>query len=143
MDRSNVQGDLLSLPFKDHSFEEIHLVHVFEHIKRPNQLPVLRELHRVLEKGGALFIEVPDFKSGISLLVGAWKAGNKQMAHNMTASLYGKQRYPGDAHHWAFTPDTLNNMLRDAAAWGSSELPTEMISSHHKQEPVLLVKVTR
>ena len=149
-DKTEVRGDMLHLPFKDKSFDEIHLVHVFEHIKRPDQLPCLREMHRVLEKGGSLFIEVPDFQKTIDMLVQAWTRPNdwnyQQVAHNMTASLYGKQRYPGDAHHWAFTPRTLHEALDGAVKWSHFEIiegHKNMISPHFRFEQVILVKVTR
>lgn len=150
-DKIEVRGDLIKLPFKDQSFDEIHLVHVFEHIQRPDQLPVLREMYRVLEPGGSLYVEVPDFKRTIAMLVKAWSLPNnwnyQQVAHNMTASLYGKQRYPGDAHHWAFTLETLREMLEGAEKWSSFEVvPVDTqtnISPHYKLEYVLLVKVTR
>jgi predicted SAM-dependent methyltransferase len=142
-----VRGDMTGLPFADGSFEEIHLVHVFEHIQRPDQIPTLRELHRVLEPGGALFIEVPDFKAIINLLVQAWSRPNdwgyQQLAHNMTASLYGKQRYPGDAHHWAFTAEALTDFLEGACKWASLDFPSESISNHFRQEPVLLIRAVK
>ncbi len=148
--KTEVQGDMLHLPFKDKSFDEIHLVHVFEHIQRPDQLPCLREMHRVLEKGGSLFIEVPDFQKTVEILMAVWTRPDdwnyQRIAHNMTASLYGKQRYPGDAHHWGFTPRTLHEALDGAVKWSSfSRLvdPDAMISPHYKMEPVILVKVTR
>ena len=146
-----VCADMAYLPFDADSFDEIHLVHVFEHIRRPLQLPVLREMYRVLEPGGTLFIEVPDFKSTIQLLIKGWSKPDdenyQQLAHNMTASLYGKQRYDGDQHCWAFTVESMHEMLVGALdhKWSSLEVlgRNHAISDHWKHEHVLLFRAIK
>lgn len=53
----DVVGDLHSLPFKDNSFDAILCVVVFEHLKNP--FKAMKELSRVLKKGGAIFAVFP------------------------------------------------------------------------------------
>jgi SAM-dependent methyltransferase len=48
------------LPFDDSEFESILLDNVVEHIESPN--PLLKEVHRVLNKNGVLIIGVPGKK---------------------------------------------------------------------------------
>lgn len=48
-------------PFKSGSVDEIHLYHVLEHLQEP--IKKLEELHRILKKGGKLYIRVPHFSS--------------------------------------------------------------------------------
>lgn len=51
----------LPLPFTDDAFEEILAYDVLEHIA--DFIPLMRELHRILKKGGKLLIRVPHFTS--------------------------------------------------------------------------------
>ncbi len=50
----------LPLPFANKEFDEILAQDVLEHV---NYTPVLKDLHRILKKGGALHIRVPHFTS--------------------------------------------------------------------------------
>ena len=50
----------LPLPFADEEFDEILCQDVLEHIE---YIPVLKELHRILKKGGTIVIRVPHFTS--------------------------------------------------------------------------------
>ena len=50
----------LPLPFSDAAFEEIVCQDVLEHV---DLVPVLKDLHRVLEPGGRLHIRSPHFTS--------------------------------------------------------------------------------
>lgn len=53
----DVQGDLLALPFAREIADLVLNLQVLEHVRRPGA--VLRELHRVLEKGGKLYLSAP------------------------------------------------------------------------------------
>jgi len=52
-----VQGSLLELPFRDHSFDDVVAMEVLEHVTDPNQ--AFSELSRVLKNGGRIIISVP------------------------------------------------------------------------------------
>lgn len=52
-----VEGDIEKMPFKDGSFSTIVCTEVIEH--QPDPKPTVRELGRVLEKGGVLIGSVP------------------------------------------------------------------------------------
>jgi len=51
----------LPYPFRNDSCEEIHAYHILEHLFDFEW--TMRELHRILKKGGRLFIKVPHFTS--------------------------------------------------------------------------------
>lgn len=51
-------------PFSDNSFDVIEASHVLEHLDRP--FLVMKELHRILKKGGSLIIKVPHFSRGFT-----------------------------------------------------------------------------
>lgn len=55
--RPDVQADAASIPFKDSCFDAVICSELLEHV--PDPPAVLREIHRVLQKGGTLLICVP------------------------------------------------------------------------------------
>lgn len=56
----DVLGDALRIPFADGAFDLVWLGGVLEHIQDPRQ--AIKEIHRVLKKGGYLYAEVPFFQ---------------------------------------------------------------------------------
>jgi SAM-dependent methyltransferase len=44
-------------PFEDNTFDEIHAYFILEHLD--NHFEAMQELHRILKKGGVLYIRVP------------------------------------------------------------------------------------
>lgn len=55
-----VQGRAESLPFKEGTFDLVLALDLLEHL--PDDLKGLREMHRVLKKGGTLLVSVPSYK---------------------------------------------------------------------------------
>lgn len=53
----DVKADLTKLPFEDCSFDVVFCNHVLEHIEE--DMAAMRELHRVLRKGGWGIVQVP------------------------------------------------------------------------------------
>lgn len=137
--RINVVGDMVHLPFRDNSFDEIHCIHVLEHLTREKQAPVIKELKRVSKPGCPVYIEVPDFEKVCKLFLEELEKGNLEQARIWTVSVYGKSERKGMAHHWGFTKQFLSKLLQ-SCGFTTVEFPTEMISNHYKQEPVILSK---
>ena len=54
---ADVKADICALPFQDNSFDLILCNHVLEHI--PDDATAMKELYRVLKKGGTLIAQVP------------------------------------------------------------------------------------
>jgi predicted SAM-dependent methyltransferase len=124
-------------------FEEVHCVHVLEHINRNFRQEVVNQLHRVTSPGGVAYIEVPDFQTIILVLAQAFISRDVTLQHNMTTSIYGKQRYAGDQHCWGFTVDTLSDLcLKTGFTAVKVQTPNDAnftpISAHYQQEPILL-----
>jgi predicted SAM-dependent methyltransferase len=61
--RPHVVGDAFKMPFKDNAFEEIHCIHVLEHLGRDKWPIMLAEMFRVLTPDGQCYVEVPDFEA--------------------------------------------------------------------------------
>jgi len=55
--RPPIEADAKHLPFKNASFDSILCLEVLEHVDSPSK--VMREMARVLKKGGVLYLTVP------------------------------------------------------------------------------------
>ena len=137
--RIDVIGNAIKLPFTENSFDEIHCIHVLEHMTREKQVPVLKEMQRVLKEGCSAYIEVPDIITVAKRMVKAYEDKDFEQSRIWTVSMYGKSEREGMAHHWGFSKHYLATKIAKAGfkAFG---FPTEMISSHYKQEPVILIR---
>ena len=141
-DRIQVQGSAFKLPFLNDSVDEIHCIHVLEHVTRDKQHPMLKEMHRVLKPGASAFIEVPNLIEVSRKMLEAYDNKNYEQARIWTVSVYGKSERQGMAHHWGFSSIYLEYKLIHAG-FKRSVQQYVMISSHYKQEPVLLFKATK
>ena len=141
----NVLGSGLALPFATGSIDEVHCVHVLEHVRRDKYPTMLREMHRVLKKGGACYVEVPDFRATIQWLEAAFRDGDVDLVHCWITSIYGKNEIPGMAHHWGFYEGALRRAFRHQGFRDVERLRAldDMISTHYQQEPILLVRGTK
>jgi predicted SAM-dependent methyltransferase len=134
-----------SIPLATNSVDEIHCIHVLEHVTRDKYEFMLGEMHRVLKPGGHLYVEVPDFQMTMLNLEEAFQRGDVEAIHKWTTSVYGKNEREGMCHYWGF----YEGLLRRAFRWrGFKDVERlmgkdEMISTHYKQEPVLLVRGTK
>ena len=130
------------IPFDDSTFDEIHCIHVLEHVTRDRYEPMLGEMYRVLEPGGHLYVETPDFMGTINNLQGALVIGDVEAIHIWTTSVYGKNEREGMGHHWGFYEGLLRKAFRHQGFIEVKRLTEieDMISMHYKQEPVLLIR---
>lgn len=133
------------IPLEVNSIDEIHCVHVLEHVTRDKYKPMLREMHRVLKPGGYLYVEVPDFQGTVSRLMASFEVGDVEAIHVWTTSVYGKNERPGMAHHMGFYEGLLRREFRNQGFKDVDRLveKQDMISTHYKQEPILLVRGTK
>jgi predicted SAM-dependent methyltransferase len=133
------------IPLDTNSVDEIHCVHVLEHVTRDKFKPMLREMHRVLKTGGHLYVETPDFRGTIDRLQTAFANNDVDAIHVWTTSVYGKNEREGMAHYMGFYEGLLRREFRHQGFKEVERLTEadEMISTHYKQEPVLLVRGTK
>jgi len=148
-----VVADGCNLPFRDRTFDEIHAIHVLEHVPREGHLPFIQEIGRVLTDNGVAYIEVPDFPTAMielgkaaeelrqTTLVQERRERLQEFVRIRTVGVYGKGRHEGDWHHWGFSCWGLESLFRNACLAYSRE--SQMISSHHRLEPVLLYRIWR
>lgn len=126
-------------------FEVVHCIHMLEHMNRNLHKEVFKQLYRVVAPGGILYLEVPDFQYIVALLHQAYTENKPEIVHIWKTSIYGKQRYNGDAHHWGFDARHLQELAKNAGFLNTRTTsdPKAMISSHYKQEPVILLIATK
>lgn len=55
---NTVMGDALKMPFRDESFDAVCMFELIEHLWEPRKLMV--EAHRVLRKGGRIYLSTPN-----------------------------------------------------------------------------------
>ena len=132
----------VKIPFPANTFDEIHCIHVLEHVRRHRYMPMLTEMYRVLKLGGHLYVETPDFRGTIERLQAAFEHSDVEAIHKWTTSVYGKNEREWMGHYWGFYEGLLR---RDLRLCGFKEVDRlteteDMISGHYRQEPVLLVR---
>ena len=107
--------------------------HVIEHLPRNEVLPAIKDWQRTLTPGGQLIIECPDF----DVAVQGYINGNAAMLD----SIYGLQRFTGDAHLWGFNKARLVDLLQSVGFVDvQSEEPTDY---HVNREPCMRVVATK
>lgn len=96
--------------FEDESLEEIHAVHMAEHLDNESFLKAIRNWHRKLVIGGKLILSVPDMEKASALLL-------LTKDKNIVKSLfYGSQNAgdPWDYHKSLHTKDSISKELLEA-----------------------------
>lgn len=150
-----IQMDVFDMPADwKGQFEEIQAVHVLEHINRNKRQDFVSSMYWAAKPGGHVYIEVPNFPAIVAKLHDAYNRDDQKAQHIWTTSIYGKQRSPGDGHCWGFDRSTLSALFQTAGFYqidyttagpDETQLSTSipMISSHWKQEPILLVRARK
>lgn len=83
---ADIVGDIHNIPIKDESIDAIICSSVLEHVENP--IISVREIHRILKKGGKLFVHIP--------------------------SIYPYHARSGHYHdYWRFFDDTINLLFKD------------------------------
>jgi predicted SAM-dependent methyltransferase len=73
------------IPFQSNHADAVYLAAVFEHIRREDAAPFLREIHRVLKPGGIVRVAVPDLEKICRLYLEKLEAsatGDNQAVHD-------------------------------------------------------------
>jgi len=107
---ADVVGDARKLPFKDGEANEIYTRFFLEHLPRKDAKLALKEMFRVLKKGGALEIIVPDIGYFCRLFVEE-KGQKKEWALN---KIYGFEHYKEDHHFFGYDEEILAKALSES-----------------------------
>lgn len=111
-----VKGNILALPFKDNYADYIVVDNVLEHVLIYKTLDALKELKRVLKKGGRLVIFVPEFMGMLRMFTQMMqqKKFDPEAYDYVAKIIYGHQAHEGEAHLAPMTPIYLNYLLKKA-----------------------------
>lgn len=146
--RPTVIASAYEMPFSDNTFDEIHCVHVLEHVARDKWPLMLAEMFRVLKFGAHCYVEVPDFPGQCNNYLTSLKNTvpvRPMEVHIHRTGIWGKTERPGMGHMFGFDEALLLRAFGkigfdDATLLTKGE---EMISKHHRDGPVILVRGTR
>jgi predicted SAM-dependent methyltransferase len=100
-------------PFPDESVDEILAKDFIEHLSWRVVEAFLRDCHRVLKRGGRMYIQVPDLEAIARkvILNPDFRYGNLTGWRAISFWVYGAQDYPENAHKAGFTIPTLRRLL--------------------------------
>lgn len=99
-------GAFETFDFGGRQFDAITMLDVLEHVVDP--LATLRRAHELLRPGGAIAIAVPNQRSLLTSLVGAYARAGGPAANDLLFRLYVPP------HLYYFTPPTLRRMVETA-----------------------------
>lgn len=111
-----IVGNILTLDYPDQSVAEIYLRHVIEHFFEDEIRQLLQNCHRMLQVGGCLIVETPDFER----IVEAWHSGalSKQLLNwtlfGFTAHETTRERDIHMLHKYVFDVALLSAFLEQA-----------------------------
>ncbi len=114
-------GDLKKLSYEDESVDEIHAIHLFEHLPRIEIGTFLAEWKRVLKPDGVLVLEMPSLDKIAKLIT-----EGVTDARITTLGIYGDPRdpKPGMMHQWGYTQWELGEILKQCGFTYEFKEPT-------------------
>ncbi len=125
--------DIRRLPYPTNSIDVIENYHVIEHLPRNEVIGVLKEWNRTLKTGGQLVIECPDLDSSMREYL---KGDDKRLG-----SIFGLQRFEGDAHLFGYNFRRLKKILTEA---GFEQVRKKKPQDYHaKSEPCMRVECVK
>lgn len=110
---ADIQADIRTLPYADHSVDELRAIDVLEHLPEQDYPDALAEWARVLKPGGRLIVRVPNMYA-LCVQIAARADQTSGAIESLIRNVYGGHKWPDvDAHHWGWTPATLTYALHE------------------------------
>ncbi len=108
MGAPDVRADVRKMDFPDNHADELHAIHLFEHLPRMESDAVLSEWRRVLRVGGKLVIEIPCLNKIAQNIIN----GEKNLRLTVLG-LFGDpmDKKPDMMHKWCYSKDEIRSML--------------------------------
>ena len=106
-------GDLRDLSqFDDNSVEEVYASHVLEHIGQAHVNKTLKEIFRIIKKGGKFYVSVPDLDVLCRMFV--HEKASKKIKFDVMRMIFGGQTDKYDYHYFGWNFEFLNEFLIEA-----------------------------
>lgn len=99
-------SDINSIPCREGSVSCVETYHVIEHMPLPKIREVLSKWYAIIKPGGMVIAECPDLDQAVIEYLG----GNDERLF----SIFGRQRFPGDAHFFGYNRKRLRKTFEDA-----------------------------
>jgi SAM-dependent methyltransferase len=80
-------ASVFSLPFADATFDGAVMFEVIEHVPRQSEIAALKEVRRVLKRGGWLILSTPFAHPVSTVLDPAWYFGHRHYSHDRIVSI--------------------------------------------------------
>ncbi len=103
--RADVAKD--KLPYKNNFFDVVMFNNVIEHMQPKNVFPAIKEIHRVLKKGGLLILETPNLFSFIHRIKAVFGI---DFGYDLGEENIKRRGYP--AHIREYSANELKGMLK-------------------------------
>jgi len=110
-----VQADVLSLPIKDNSVDELLASDVYEHVSYRKSQTLLNHWVNKLKTGGILIIRTPCLDKIIEACIGA---DELQAIESIIAAIFGGQDYQENTHLTICQSSLMKTYLRKAGIKG-------------------------
>lgn len=107
----DVVADVLKLPFRDNSADEIRAIDVYEHVSYLKSQELLRHWVSILKKGGLLFIQSPSIDRVAEYFR---SADNLEMIETTIGCIFGGQDYHENFHYTICHPGLMDHYLKQA-----------------------------
>jgi len=117
--RADVRGDAKVLPFKNNSISEIVSLHLIEHLDFHAGLVFLKEAYRILEPGGAFYIETPDLRALCEKVISV----SEEEIFNLYPQFFGFPYQAGQSHDFLYTEVQLGWRLESVGFINISREP--------------------
>lgn len=132
----DVQSDVRKLVFADNTADEIHAIHLFEHLHRMDADNALKEWRRVLKPGGKLALELPCLDKIAAQIVN----GNKDLTKTLFG-LYGDVRLnrPEMMHQWCWSKTEIKQAL-EYGGYVDIEISKPFFHHHDRDMRVIAFK---
>ena len=130
---TDLECDIVQLPFEDNTVDRIETYHVIEHMPRHDVPRAMKEWHRVMKPGGVLIIECPNFDQAVR----EYLDGNEDRIDN----IFGLQRFPGDTHVFGYNFNRLKAIVEQA---GFTDVTEGQPRDYHKDlEPCMRLEAKK
>lgn len=130
---TDLECDIVRLPFDDNTIDRIETYHVIEHMPRHDVPRALKEWFRVMKPNGTLIIECPDFDRTAK----EYLDGREDRIDN----IFGLQRFPGDTHLFGYNFKRLKALVQNA---GFADVTESSPQDYHKDlEPCLRLEARK
>jgi len=101
----DLRTELVNIPDGDAS--EVVMFHALEHLEKIHYIPLFRQLNRILETGGSLYLSFPDFE-----VCSKFYLENVRGAKEFwEATIFGRGDFPHDQHRSAATRNEVAILL--------------------------------